>query len=508
MPAMNSDPHQSEPDHPDATAHPPLASATPHPPRRWWLKRIALAVVLFIAGFITLFVIWHRVADQRLQAAIDKIKAAGEPLYPEDFNTPPIPDEDNAAVLYRQAAELLTDERQRAEHDRLTMCMAWEADEDKLMSTCGALIASHEDGQTLIRKARRRAGVHWGLDFDSPLLDYIAQPLQNYRAMSKLLYVDARLQYQGGNHGEFVEILSDMHALAGAIDHQPMLVPHLTVITVNSLALSLVEEIGTQLAIKTQPGVNNSQAARPEAVQALIKQLLNEDAFASEVVNAFRFERAMQLDSVLMVASGKMATNTQWFKASLQTSIAPTHLLLGPLFESDGLWMMEHMSDEIEAIQSPSYPEYQDCMRRASSLGKRPAGGPKGIRNLLSSILMPSLGRAASAHYRALGQRRMAAIALAIRLFEVNRGHRPRTLDELVPDYLPTVPADPMSSNGVIQYLPNAEHPRLYSIGLDGIDDGGEYVYIRGGDYIDVNAADMPFFLDSKPPAPNDESDE
>jgi hypothetical protein len=392
---MNSDPHQSEPDHPDATAHPPLASATPHPPRRWWLKRIALAVVLFIAGFITLFVIWHRVADQRLQAAIDKIKAAGEPLYPEDFNTPPIPYEDNAAVLYRQAAELLTDERQRAEHDRLTMCMAWEADEDKLMSTCGALIASHEDGQTLIRKARRRAGVHWGLDFDSPLLDYIAQPLQNYRAMSKLLYVDARLQYQGGNHGEFVEILSDMHALAGAIDHQPMLVPHLTVITVNSLALSLVEEIGTQLAIKTQPGVNNSQAARPEAVQALIKQLLNEDAFASEVVNAFRFERAMQLDSVLMVASGKMATNTQWFKASLQTSIAPTHLLLGPLFESDGLWMMEHMSDEIEAIQSPSYPEYQDCMRRASSLGKRPAGGPKGIRNLLSSILMPSLDRSA-----------------------------------------------------------------------------------------------------------------
>jgi hypothetical protein len=505
---MNSDPHQSEPDHPDATAHPPLASATPHPPRRWWLKRIALAVVLFIAGFITLFVIWHRVADQRLQAAIDKIKAAGEPLYPEDFNTPPIPYEDNAAVLYRQAAELLTDERQRAEHDRLTMCMAWEADEDKLMSTCGALIASHEDGQTLIRKARRRAGVHWGLDFDSPLLDYIAQPLQNYRAMSKLLYVDARLQYQGGNHGEFVEILSDMHALAGAIDHQPMLVPHLTVITVNSLALSLVEEIGTQLAIKTQPGVNNSQAARPEAVQALIKQLLNEDAFASEVVNAFRFERAMQLDSVLMVASGKMATNTQWFKASLQTSIAPTHLLLGPLFESDGLWMMEHMSDEIEAIQSPSYPEYQDCMRRASSLGKRPAGGPKGIRNLLSSILMPSLGRAASAHYRALGQRRMAAIALAIRLFEVNRGHRPRTLDELVPDYLPTVPADPMSSNGVIQYLPNAEHPRLYSIGLDGIDDGGEYVYIRGGDYIDVNAADMPFFLDGKPPAPKDETDE
>jgi hypothetical protein len=484
---MNSDPHQSEPDHPDATAHPPLASATPHPPRRWWLKRIALAVVLFIAGFITLFVIWHRVADQRLQAAIDKIKAAGEPLYPEDFNTPPIPYEDNAAVLYRQAAELLTDERQRAEHDRLTMCMAWEADEDKLMSTCGALIASHEDGQTLIRKARRRAGVHWGLDFDSPLLDYIAQPLQNYRAMSKLLYVDARLQYQGGNHGEFVEILSDMHALAGAIDHQPMLVPHLTVITVNSLALSLVEEIGTQLAIKTQPGVNNSQAARPEAVQALIKQLLNEDAFASEVVNAFRFERAMQLDSVLMVASGKMATNTQWFKASLQTSIAPTHLLLGPLFESDGLWMMEHMSDEIEAIQSPSYPEYQDCMRRASSLGKRPAGGPKGIRNLLSSILMPSLGRAASAHYRALGQRRMAAIALAIRLFEVNRGHRPRTLDELVPDYLPTVPADPMSSNGVIQYLPNAEHPRLYSIGPDGIDDGGEYVYIeRAVHHIDV----------------------
>jgi hypothetical protein len=101
----------------------------------------------------------------------------------------------------------------------------------------------------------------------------------------------------------------------------------------------------------------------------------------------------------------------------------------------------------------------------------------------------------------------MAATALAIRLFELDHGHRPLTLDELVPDYLSEVPADPMSSNGVIQYLPNAEHPRLYSIGPDGIDDGGEYVYKSEG-RINYDMADIPFFLNGQPPAPKDETDE
>jgi hypothetical protein len=66
-----------------------------------------------------------------------------------------------------------------------------------------------------------------------------------------------------------------------------------------------------------------------------------------------------------------------------------------------------------------------------------------------------------------------------------------------------------MSSNGVIQYLPNAEHPRLYSIGPDGIDDGGEYVYIeRAAASHRRDMADIPFFLNGQPPAPKDETDE
>ncbi len=101
-----------------------------------------------------------------------------------------------------------------------------------------------------------------------------------------------------------------------------------------------------------------------------------------------------------------------------------------------------------------------------------------------------------SLHFRILTQRRMAAAALAIRLSELDHGRRPETLDELVPDYLPAVPLDPMDpAGGPIRYRPHADPPLLYSVGPDLIDQGGVPLETVDGE----RRGDMLLYLSGEP---------
>jgi hypothetical protein len=96
----------------------------------------------------------------------------------------------------------------------------------------------------------------------------------------------------------------------------------------------------------------------------------------------------------------------------------------------------------------------------------------------------------------------MTAVALAMRVYEVDRGRRPERLDELVPKYLPFLPKDPFASDGrPIGYNPRTEHPLLYSVGPNGVDEQGQYG-LREDGYMDRDAKDLPFFLNNYRPGP------
>jgi hypothetical protein len=100
-----------------------------------------------------------------------------------------------------------------------------------------------------------------------------------------------------------------------------------------------------------------------------------------------------------------------------------------------------------------------------------------------------------------IARRRMAAVALAIRVYEIDHGHRPDDLHDLVPDYLAFVPADPFASDGqTFRYTPHAEIPLLYSVGPNGMDELGAYVVREG--WRDLEAMDVPFSLKGGLPPP------
>jgi hypothetical protein len=99
-------------------------------------------------------------------------------------------------------------------------------------------------------------------------------------------------------------------------------------------------------------------------------------------------------------------------------------------------------------------------------------------RFLVASILTPTMERAVNVHFRCIAERRLAAVALAVKLYEADHdGRAPEKLAALVPDYLSAVPADPLAAGGApLRYISAAEdpdRPRVYSVDDNGVDDGG-----------------------------------
>jgi hypothetical protein len=62
---------------------------------------------------------------------------------------------------------------------------------------------------------------------------------------------------------------------------------------------------------------------------------------------------------------------------------------------------------------------------------------------------------------------------LALRGFRVEKGRYPETLQELVPGWLQRVPADPFAAGAPLRYHRRGSRFVLYSVGPDGVDDGG-----------------------------------
>jgi hypothetical protein len=69
---------------------------------------------------------------------------------------------------------------------------------------------------------------------------------------------------------------------------------------------------------------------------------------------------------------------------------------------------------------------------------------------------------------------RSTEVAIACQLYLREKGAFPGSLDDLVPGYLDSVPVDPWSLSGAsFVYRINSDDVEIYSVGTNGIDDGG-----------------------------------
>jgi hypothetical protein len=82
------------------------------------------------------------------------------------------------------------------------------------------------------------------------------------------------------------------------------------------------------------------------------------------------------------------------------------------------------------------------------------------------------LARSEQRHNTVVAQERLLAAELALRCYRSDKGRLPARIDDLVTNYLWEVPLDPFTGRPII-YRPQTTNWLLYSVGPDGVDDGG-----------------------------------
>ena len=429
---------------------------------RWLKWAIPIALLAIATG---LWILWDRAAERDLRAVPDRLRAAGEPATWAECLPPPIPDDRNAIDLYRQAYEALqTYPGTMSEEDR---ALADEGGESMRRSFLPypdlrrlrtddfrVHLALTQRTHDLVRQARIKGGAHWGNAISDPL-DNMPPLLSKLRNLSRVSGLHAASARDAGDAAASLADARDILAAGRFARMAPHLLGHLIGIGIDGVGIRAIEE--------TLPFVKDS-ASRTEA-KALIADLLNEDMRESWP-RAFQGERCLVYQAGLRYRKGELPlwSLTLDFSKWENRLLPPLHRsVLRPAIAGDIVSSVDRYAPMIEAAGRESLPAAQAVLPPEIDADKvlHPFG---------NSSQRPE--RAFEIHYRAVAVRRMAAVALAIRLFELDNGRRPETLQALVGKYLPALPIDPMAGDGrSFRRITDSKTTVLASVGLAPQDD-------------------------------------
>ena len=503
---MSETPHETPPAPPDQPAR--------RKRHRWWKYAVCvLALLLLLPVVVRLW--WGYSAERELEAVVSQIEARGEPLAWADLAPEPIPDDDNAVLLYAKAAEVPliaeveTDDRgdpRTPEDEHL----------NRLQDMLGDLAASSNYRRRhaeevreilelsraafrLCREGRDRKGANWQMDFSAPAIEYELPPLWAHRRLAEALWLAALVAHEAGDDAAAVGYLRDVLALGRCLHTMPTLLGHLVALNVQEHACEAIERIAPGLSVG-----RDRKGAKVANVRALMGELLDVRAARAGLVAAMMGERSMIYDTVERLRRGEISASgisgagqENWGRRLGRR--AGTGLFFGPLFTADEARMLRYMNKYVEAARQDSYP---GAAAKLPVL-KIPTSQIERFSMMLSMILLPSFGKSHVHHYRHVATRRMTAAALAIRLYQLDRGRRPTKLEELVPRYLAAVPVDPFTKDGQpIRSLLDADRPLLYSVYKNGEDDGGHFAVDSDGGIETRKSLDCVFFLDGDRPEP------
>jgi hypothetical protein len=225
-------------------------------------------------------------------------------------------------------------------------------------------------------------------------------------------------------------------------------------------------------------------------LEALIPEFMDASRIHQGFVRAMWGERMLQLEfGAAGLAGAAQFMGAGWVPLWARVGEYPVR----PLFARDALHIIQHTTAVAQAIDQP--------FQRASSAISITEPGDSILDHIthpLCQFILPSFEYFFLPTHRACAMRQLAGIALAIRLYELDHGSRPQQLRELVPEYLAELPADPFGDGrATYMYHPDADPPVLYSIGSNGVDDGGVLLSRR-------DDGDTPFFLNGIRPEPID----
>ena len=436
--------------------------------RRWTrftcCHAVAVVVLLPIVAYIALG--WYY--RSRVSRELRRLGAEGKPLTEADLSGPPIPDEENALGLYRQASELIESSGagpQDALH--LYELLDWQNEEELIRTV--EYVEEREGALEPLRRAVERPYLRVG-----PIIKGIVEDRRtNYEAVSPLRYfVPASAiaaAYRGDQQVAAERLLVGFrvvrHVSEDPDSSSPMFGSFMDCFLLD--AADYVLERGPV----------------PQPVARKLAEELGRIDYRAWIV------RATQADWVLGLAVFERARQGRMehlfgekpdFTPAAKV-VWRIHAVVPPVICSDELWFLETIDERARLAPLP-WREWHDSSR---ALQRPPEWAMVSDR---IELVIDFRDRALRAEINE-ARRGLLATALGLEVYREANGVYPQRLSELSSLDWPI--CEDVFSGGPFLYRCHGEGYVLYSVGPDLTDDGGhqpEYVgpHMTNGDIVRV----------------------
>jgi hypothetical protein len=432
-----------------------------------WLKRVALGV-LFSVVLTTIGLTWdwystRRAGQKKLDAVIAKLNAEDPGWRLHDLNDARNaklpPDEKNGAVIIQRAVALIPksfDDWTKEKSDRFAVDEPNRLRDRAMVAELGPTLAECRPALDKLKSATALppGGNRIVIGEPNPMNTFLNET-QRMRMAVHLLSTHAAVSVATGDTAAATDDVLQIIAVARNLSDEPMLISQLV-----RIALTVVAVNATESILATAPdGAPNL----PE-IQA---------AFAAEIpvprlVFGLRGERGMFMRITENLDSGRMSLDDL---ADGGKS--------GPGFSPGFAQFRQYIPDQ-QAVGTELLTELIAAATR-SRAERRAVGdamelrvrGMTERRYTLVRLLLPAITRVCDADDRAVAQLGCAVAGIACERFRQKTGSWPKALADIPKDIFSEIPTDPFTGKSVL-FKRTETGAVVYSVGSDGVDDGGE----------------------------------
>ena len=419
--------------------------------RRWpWiLLGLLIAVVLVSQGY-------RAMVRASVRRELDALRQQGLPQNARELQSwqKPVPDQQNAALRVLEAADTLFTDGETFKHwpERGEELGPTERDDlrDSLTNNVQALAAVH--AAALLPQSI------YPIDYSrgpNTLLPHLAK----VKSLAQLLRAESTLLCEEGQIDRAVTSIRDSIALARTLDKEPILISQLVRDACLAISCSSLERVLTQRALKESQLVElgqSLQGAREVAASAFEAGYLGELC-----LGAYCFEASPQ--EIRETLGGGSDSD-----GPLIGLMLPLYVWSG-LRDRDFRFYLRSMRGILE--DAKNFPQN---VKSAKERGRQTVASLESDKLLLfSRMLLPALEKSTDKAVEIEARLRCAQAALAVERYRAaHQGQLPAELTSSADPVFAKLAADPIDG-APLRYLRLEPGYSIYSIGVDGTDDGG-----------------------------------
>jgi hypothetical protein len=394
-----------------------------------------------------------------VQSEVARIREKGLPVDWKDLEHWPmtVPDDQNAALVFNDAFDV-ADSNSCSRIARMDLPVR------------NSLITNRDEIAACIRSNAAAMEIVYGITNASSSrypVDYMEGPnailphLTHIKTFAELFAWDALLKADQNDPAGVVRDLEASVKLSRSLDVEPILVSQLVSGAVLAITTQTLEQTLARTSLKDEQLAQLSKDfIAAEATNRFWTGMVGEQASGSELI------RLLNDDPQKVILMDKQDGE--------QTDVPPRHYH-GYFMRLTGFWVRDRnfflhaMDTNIAAfvVGPPASLQFTNAMNNIET------NAHSGFY-IMSSMLLPAFTKVVVRDADNRARLRTAIAAIAVERWRVaHEGKIPDSLSELVPNFLPSIPADPYDGQP-LRFKKLAQGYVVYSIGSNGQDDGGK----------------------------------